>query len=173
MAHNCSHQAASKIYRKANKINDLILSQTLIFWTAGVWCDSVFLHYWWRLFMDRSQVKMCQVKMCQVEMFTTLDDLVRMDHPYRRFETVVDFDVLAAPLKSLYADQGRPEIGAERAFRILVLQFLEDPSDREMERFMRENLAAKWRCGFSLSAGLKASGLICEVFTLFVDASHD
>jgi IS5 family transposase len=55
----------------------------------------------------------------------------------------------------------------------LVLQFLEDLSDREMERFMRENLAAKWRCGFGLRPGLKASGLICEVFTLFVDASHD
>jgi IS5 family transposase len=81
-----------------------------------------------------------------------------------------------------------------------VLQFLEDLSDREMERFMRENLAAKWRCGFGLHdrtpdhsffgafrkrlgterlmdifnrlrAGLKASGLIREVFT-FVDASQ-
>jgi transposase len=140
--------------------------------------------------MDRSQV----------EMFTTLDDLVRMDHPYRRFETVVDFDVLSAPLKSLYSDQGRPELGAERAFRMLVLQFLEDLSDREMERFMRENLAAKWFCGFGLHDrtpdhsffgafrkrlgterlmdifnrlrdGLKASGLIREVFT-FVDASQ-
>lgn len=140
--------------------------------------------------MDRSQV----------EMFTTLDGLVVMDHPYRRFESVVDFEVLAAPLKSLYSDQGRPELGAERAFRMLVLQFLEDLSDREMERFMRENLAAKWLCGFDLSdrtpdhsffsafrkrigtervmdifnrlrAGLKASGLIREVFT-FVDASQ-
>jgi hypothetical protein len=26
----------------------------LIFWTAGVWCDSVFLRYWWRLFMGLS-----------------------------------------------------------------------------------------------------------------------
>ena len=34
---------------------------------------------------------------------------------------------------------------------MLVLQFLEDISDRKMERFMRENLAAKWFCGFGLS----------------------
>jgi hypothetical protein len=53
----------------------------LIFWTAGVWCDSIFLRYWWRLFMDRSQVETCRVEMCRVEMFMTLDDLVRMDHP--------------------------------------------------------------------------------------------
>ena len=30
-------------------------------------------------------------------------------------------------------------VEAERAFRMLVLQFLEDISDREMERFMRAN----------------------------------
>lgn len=83
---------------------------------------------------------------------------------------------------------------------MLVLQFLEDILDREMERFMRENLAAKWFCGFGVSdrtpdhsffgsfrkrlgtkrlmdifnrlrARLKAAGLIREVFT-FVDASQ-
>ena len=83
---------------------------------------------------------------------------------------------------------------------MLVLQFLEDVSDREMERFMGENLAGKWFCGFGLSeqapdhsffgdfrkrlgtkrlmdifnqlrASLKAAGLIREVFT-FVDASQ-
>lgn len=83
---------------------------------------------------------------------------------------------------------------------MLVLQFLEDVSDREMERFMRENLAAKWFCGFGLSdktpdhsffgdfrkrlgtkrlmeifnrlrMSLKEAGLIREVFT-FVDASR-
>ena len=87
---------------------------------------------------------------------------------------------------------------------MLVLQFVEDLSARrhkgEMERFMRENLAAKWFCSFGLGeqtpdhsffgtfrkrlgterlmnifsclrASLKAAGLIREVFT-FVDASH-
>jgi len=136
----------------------------------------------------------------QVEMFTTLDGLVPSDHPYRKFETIVDLCALCKPLQSLYSDRGRPALGAERAFRMLVLQFLEDVSDREMERFMAENLAAKWFCGFGLSektpdhsffgdfrkrlgtqrlmdifnrlrAGLKAAGLIREVFT-FVDASQ-
>ena len=123
-----------------------------------------------------------------------------MEHPYRRFETVLDFNRLALPLQSLYSDRGRSELGAERAFRMLVLQFLEDLSDREMERFMRENLAAKWFCSFGLSertpdhsffgdfrkrlgtkrlmdlfnrlrASLKEAGLIREIFT-FVDASQ-
>ncbi len=74
------------------------------------------------------------MKRDQVEMFTSLEGLVTPAHPYRRFEVIVDFSVLARPLQTLYSDRGRPELGAERAFRMLVLQFLEDVSDREMER---------------------------------------
>ena len=136
----------------------------------------------------------------QVEMFLTLDGLVPNKHPYRQFEALVDFSALARPLHALYSDRGRPELGAERAFRMLILQFTEDLSDREMERYMAENLAAKWFCGFGLSekspdhsffgdfrkrlgtkrlmdifatlrTGLKEAGLIREVFT-FVDASQ-
>ncbi len=81
------------------------------------------------------------MKRDQIEMFATLDGLVLADHPYRKFEAVVDLCALAKPLAALYSDRGRPELGAGRAFRMLVLQFLEDISDREMERFMRENLA--------------------------------
>ena len=87
----------------------------------------------------------------QVEMFATLDGLISNDHLYRKFETIVDLAALSQPLCALYSAPGRPELGAERAFRMLVLQFSEDVSDREMERFMRENLAAKWFCGFGLS----------------------
>ena len=83
---------------------------------------------------------------------------------------------------------------------MLVLQVIEDISDREMERFMGENVAAKWFCQFGLAekspdhgffgdfrkrlgtkrlmdifnvlrCSLKAQGLVREVFT-FVDASH-
>ncbi len=139
------------------------------------------------------------MKRDQVEMFSTLDGLVSQRHPYRKFEAIIDLRALSQPLKALYWDRGRPELGAERAFRMLVLQFLEDISDREMERFMAENLAAKWFCGFGLAektpdhsffgdfrkrlgtgrlmeifnrlrASLQEVGLIREVFT-FVNAS--
>ena len=36
-------------------------------------------------------------------------------------------------------------------FRCLFLQFLEDKSDRQMERFLQENLAAKYFCLFGLT----------------------
>lgn len=132
--------------------------------------------------------------------FVRLDDLVLSDHPYRHFDGLLDFAGLSRPVGDLYTPRGRPEFGAERAFRMLVLQFLEDISDREMERYMRENNAAKWFCQFDLTektpdhsffgafrkrlgtgglmamfavvrASLKQAGLIREVFT-FVDASH-
>ncbi len=72
------------------------------------------------------------MKRDQIEMFATLDGLVLADHPHRKFEAVVDLCALAKPLAALYSDRGRPELGAGRAFRMLVLQFLEDISDREM-----------------------------------------
>ena len=83
------------------------------------------------------------MKRDQLEMLASLDDLVAKDHPYRRFERVVDLDKLPTPLHALYSDKGRAELGADRAFRMLVLQFVEDLSDREMERFLHENLSAK------------------------------
>ncbi len=81
-----------------------------------------------------------------------------------------------------------------------MLQFLEDLSDRELERFICENAAARWFCQFDLTAKtpdhsvfgrvrskigtnklskifsllrdqLKAHGYMSEVFT-FVDATH-
>lgn len=85
-------------------------------------------------------------------------------------------------------------------FLCLLIQFLEDLSDRELERFLRENNASKWFCNFGLTEKvpdhtvftrvcerigtnklskifsllrdqLKSQGYISEVFT-FVDATH-
>ena len=135
----------------------------------------------------------------QMEAMIVLDDIVDKKHPYRAYDRVVDFHALAKPLHARYSYQGRREIGAERGLRMLILQFIEDRSDREMERFMRDNMAARRFCGFavdestpdhSCSGGLrkrlgteglkkifdvmravmKEAGLIREIFT-FVDAS--
>jgi transposase, IS5 family len=76
----------------------------------------------------------------------------------------------------------------ERLFRCLLLQFMEDLSDRELQRYLEENLAAKWflwvlvvrtRIGPArlsqllavMREQLNAAGLMSEVFT-FVDATH-
>ena len=136
----------------------------------------------------------------QHDLFVSLDSLVPVDHPYRHLDQVISFSELSAPYQKLYSTKGRKEKGVEFGLRALVLQFIEDLSDREMERYLQENIAGKWFCDLSLGDktpdhsyfgyfrkrlgttrlmaifnqvrdGLKGMGLIREVFT-FVDASH-
>jgi len=135
----------------------------------------------------------------QTELLVVLDNLVDKKHPYRALEKLFDFCDLCLPLHSLYSGVGRRDLGVDRAFKMLLLQFMEDVSDGEMERFMRENNAAKWFCGFGLTEKtpdhsyfgkfrkklgtsrlmeifariqetLKSQGYLREMFT-FVDAS--
>jgi IS5 family transposase len=129
----------------------------------------------------------------------TVDELVRSDHEYRLMLKVLDWGKLTWPLRALYSDLGRGGYPVEQGFRCLLLQFLEDLSDRELERYLQENNAGKYFCGFELLSktpsfsyfsylrtrigtkrlaklfnrvveSLRASGIIRGVFT-FVDAS--
>jgi IS5 family transposase len=135
--------------------------------------------------------------MAQMEM-VDLDSLVPSTHTYRRFQQYVP-DVQEVFTEIIHI-KGAEGYGIERLFRCLLLQFMEDLSDRDLQRYLEENLAAKWFCGFTLSAPtpdyslftrvrtrigptrlsqlfaamreqLKAAGLMSEVFT-FVDATH-
>lgn len=136
----------------------------------------------------------------QNSIFISLDSLVPSDHPYRRLDEVISFTQLSRPYQALYSAKGRKERGVEFGLRALVLQFIEDLSDREMERYLQENTAGKWFCELGLGekspdhsyfgdfrkrlgttglmaifsqvrGALKGMGLIREVFT-FVDASQ-
>jgi len=129
-----------------------------------------------------------------------VEELVRADHAYRRLVQVVDWRQLTKPLEKLYSELGRGGYPVQQGFRCLLLQFLEDLSDRELERYLQENVAGKYFCGFELldatpdfsyfsrlrsrigtkrlaalfnrvRESLRASGLVREVFT-FVDASQ-
>ena len=127
-------------------------------------------------------------------------ELVREDHPYKRLMGIIDFGKFCKPLNRLYReDFGRPGYHIESGFAALVLQWMEDLSDRELERFLQENVAGKYFCGFRLTEKtpdhsyfsavrkkigtkelaklfnklgemLREKGLITNVFT-FVDAS--
>jgi len=136
--------------------------------------------------------------MHQVEM-VSLDSLVPKDHNYRKFCALWSFNQVERHLKKLEKDNAYKGFGLLRLFKCLLLQFMEDTSDRELERFLQENNAAKWFCGFGLSERtpdysvfskmrkrigtkllstifaelrdqLKAQGVMNEVFS-FVDAS--
>lgn len=137
----------------------------------------------------------------QVEMIS-LEELVPANHVYRKFLSLLNFKSIAYRLKRLEnnANTGAKGYGMETLFRCLLLQFIEDISDRELEKMLQENTAAKLFCGFKLSDKtpdyslftrtrtkigpkelskmfakmrdqLKSRGYMNEVFN-FVDASH-
>lgn len=137
--------------------------------------------------------------MLQVEMIC-LDDLIPANHNYRKFAKIWSFKSVEKRLKKLEKDNPYKGHGLLRLFKCLLLQFMENCSDRELERFIQENTAARWFCGFNLREKtpdhsifcqmrkkigtkvlseiftdlrdqLKSQGLMSEVFT-FVDATH-
>ncbi len=130
----------------------------------------------------------------------SLGDLVPTAHVYRKFSNLWKFDGVCKQLKNIEKDNNYKGYGALRLFKCLLLQFLEDLSDRELERYLQENNASKWFCGFELTEPtpdhsvfgrvrdrigtsklskmfsylreqLKAQGYMNEVFS-FVDASQ-
>lgn len=136
-----------------------------------------------------------------LSLFVPLENLVNKEHPYRKFIQLLDFDVLTKPLLKLEnTEVGRHGYAMSKGFRMLLLQYVEDLSDRELERYLQENLAAKLFCDFSLASqtpdfsyfsklrtkigtkclaglfnevrdALKKQGIIREIFT-FVDSSQ-
>lgn len=79
-----------------------------------------------------------------------MDKAVKADHPFRKLNKLIDLDKIARNYRRLYAKTGAPGIPVEKAIRMLVIQFYEDYSDRQIEQALEENLAVKWFCGFEL-----------------------
>lgn len=129
-----------------------------------------------------------------------LEDLVPVKHIYRKFIELWSFINVEKQLSGIETDNNHKGYGMVRLFKCLLLQFMEDVSDRELERLLQENTAAKWFCNFSLTEEtpnysvfsrvrskigtnqlsqifadlrnqLKLQGVMSEVFS-FVDATH-
>jgi transposase len=130
----------------------------------------------------------------------SLEELVSAGHNYRKFKELLDFGSINKHLKFLKKENPHEGHGLERLFKCLFLQFLEDLSARELERYLSENAAAKWFCDFKLRERtpdyslfstirkkigasvlskifadlrdqLRRKGYMNEVFT-FIDATH-
>ena len=129
-----------------------------------------------------------------------LEELVSKSHQYRKFKELFDFKIAYKILKEIESPANYKGYGVSRLFKCLLLQFMEDLSDRELERYMSDSNAAKWFCDFELTEStpdhtvfskmrskigtknlskifgllrdqLKTKGYMSEIFT-FVDASH-
>lgn len=137
--------------------------------------------------------------MHQIEM-VSLEDLVSKNHRYRKFLSIWSFKAVIKHLAPIQKDNPNEGYGLLRLFKCLLLQFIEDLSDRELEKFLSDNNAAKLFCDFGLTEKtpdhsvfsrarkrikattlskifsdlreqLKKAGIIREVFS-FVDATH-
>ena len=85
----------------------------------------------------------------QVEM-VSVEQLVAEKHTYRKLKSLLDFERIVKAVKVKSHEVGAIGYGRMRLILCLLLQFMEDLSDREFERFIAENNAAKWFCGFTL-----------------------
>ena len=74
--------------------------------------------------------------------FVNLDNLVSAKHIYRKFLEVLNFSIFEQFLLKVQKKESGG-YGSERLFKCILLQHLEDLSDRELERFFQENLVAK------------------------------
>lgn len=99
--------------------------------------------------------------MDQIEM-VSLNQLVDADHNYRRFLSIWSFKFAQKNFHKL--DKGNPNkgYGLLTLFKCLILQFMEDLSDRQLERFLKENTAAKLFCGFTLLEKTPDHTVICR-----------
>ncbi len=135
----------------------------------------------------------------QVEI-VSLEELVPANHIYRKFKELWNLTQIEKEMDKIEAGSAHKGFGAFRLFLCLLVQFMEDLSDRELEAYIQGNNHAKWLCGFSLIEKtpdhsvfgnarkrigtkrlstifnilrnqLKEKGYMNEVFT-FIDASH-
>jgi len=101
------------------------------------------------------------MKTGQIEM-VSVEQLIPEKHTYRRLKKLLDFDRIAKSVKVKTYDIGAEGFGKLRLIMCLILQFMEDLSDREFERFMGENVAGKWFCGFGLLEKTPDFTTICK-----------
>jgi IS5 family transposase len=80
-----------------------------------------------------------------------LDQLVSSKHQYRNFKDLFDFTAASEELKSVESPANYKGYGVLCLFKCLLLQFMEDLSDRELERYLSDSNAAKWFCDFDLT----------------------
>ena len=71
-----------------------------------------------------------------------MEELVPGEHKYRKLLKLVDLENLTEGLKVTYSPIGKAGYPVTTAFKCLLLQFMNDLSDRELGEYLRENLAA-------------------------------
>ena len=85
--------------------------------------------------------------MKQLQM-VSLDSLVLSKNRYRQYSKIWNFTTVNQQLVSSLPQGSYKGYGILRLFKCLLLQFMEDVSDRQLALILEENIAAKWFCQF-------------------------
>ena len=111
----------------------------------------------------------------------SLEELVSSKHQYRKFKSLFNFKSIESDLLAVETDNNYKGFGVLRLFKCLLLQFMEDLSDRELERYIADSTAAKWFCDFTLTDKTPdhtvfskmrkklGTNLLSKIFTTFRD----
>lgn len=85
--------------------------------------------------------------------FVSLEQLVCEGHRYRQLKGLVDWKALCRPLAELdnKGNVGADGYGIVRLFQMLLLQWIDDLSDRELAEHLSDSNAARWFCGIGLT----------------------
>jgi len=100
----------------------------------------------------------------QIEM-VTLDHLIDKNHNYRKFKKLWDLEPVKKELKQIEDVLGADfkGCGIFRLFLCLLVQFMENLSDRELEESLKSNLASKWFCEFNLTDSTPSYSLFTKI----------
>jgi IS5 family transposase len=99
--------------------------------------------------MAVSQTKNPQMYLMNV----SCEKLVASDHLFRRVNKLIDLSGLEKEFSKLYSEFGCHGIPVSQAIRMVLVQYMVDYSDRQMEQALKENIAVKWFCQYELEDG--------------------
>lgn len=87
-----------------------------------------------------------------LEMFESKpEELVSADHDYRKILKIIDFKKLTHGLvESCYSRYGKAGYHPSQGFKMLLVQYIHDLSDRELESHLKDSISAKYFCGFGI-----------------------
>ena len=101
------------------------------------------------------------MKIKQIEI-VSVGSKVSQEHPYRKLRETLDFKGLVKSVEFEERELGATGYIFGRHVMCLILQFIENLTDRQIQRFMEENNAGKWFCDFGISEETPTYSTICK-----------
>ena len=98
----------------------------------------------------------------------TLGELVPSDHAYRRIEQHLDLSFLYKQTRPLYGTEGQKSIDPVVFFKLCLLGYFNDiTSDRRLQRYCSDSIAARWFLGYDIDEPLPVHSTISRTRQLY------